>query len=173
MQAFPAVITINDTAANTFSSAGTLSEGVPVVPQVDLTRGNVALPAGAGVTTYREEYIRGTITSYNVTLQRLLPHSMSVQVGYVANRQNDITRNENLNYGQIGGGAASQPYRAIMGTTSAVNVRSPLGRVKYRLAAAEREPSDDQRAPGRRQLCLRERDGLVGRRDCDTRVPGI
>ena len=66
-----------------------------------------------------------------MTLQKLLPHSLSVQVGYVANRQNDITRNENLNYGQIGGGAASQPYRAIMGTTSAVNVRSPLGRVKY------------------------------------------
>ena len=131
MQAFPAVITINEVGPNTLAAAGTLSEGVPVVPQVDLTTGSVALPSGAGVTTYREEYIRGTITSYNVTLQRLLPHSMSVQVGYVANRQNDITRNENLNYGQIGGGAASQPYRAIMGTTSAVNVRSPLGRVKY------------------------------------------
>ena len=104
---------------------------MPVVPQVDLSSGSVALPLGAGVTTYRDEYIRGTITSYNVTLQKLLPHSLSVQVGYVANRQNDITRNENLNYGQIGGGAASQPYRAIMGTTSAVNVRSPLGRVKY------------------------------------------
>jgi hypothetical protein len=131
MQAFPAVITINEVGANTFSSAGNLSDGVPVVPQVNLSDGSVALPAGAGVTTYRDEYIRGTITSYNVTLQRLLPHSLSVQVGYVANRQNDITRNENLNYGQIGGGAASQPYRAIMGTTSAVNVRSPLGRVEY------------------------------------------
>ena len=131
MQAFPAVITINEVGANTFAPAGTLSQGVPVVPQVDLTSGSVALPAGAGVTTYREEYVRGTIASYNVTLQKLLPHSVSVQVGYVANRQNDITRNENLNYGQIGGGAASKPYRAIMGTTSAVNVRSPLGRVKY------------------------------------------
>ena len=131
MQAFPAVITINDVGANSFCTCGNLSDGVPVVPQVDLSGGSVALPAGAGVTTYRDEYIRGTITSYNVTLQKLLPHSLSVQVGYVANRQNEITRNENLNYGQIGGGAASQPYRAIMGTTSAVNVRSPLGRVKY------------------------------------------
>jgi hypothetical protein len=131
MQAFPAVITINDVGANGFASAGTLSDGVPVVPQVDLSRGSVALPAGAGVTTYRDEYLRGTITSYNVTFQKLLPHSLSAQVGYVANRQNDITRNQNLNYGQIGGGAASQPYRAIMGTTSPVNVRVPQGRVKY------------------------------------------
>jgi hypothetical protein len=131
MQAFPAVITIDQVGVNTFSSAGSLSEGVPVVPQVDLSTGSVALPAGAGVTTYRDEYIRGTITSYNVTLQKLLPYSLSVQVGYVANRQKGITRNENLNYGQIGLGAASQPYRAIMGTTSAVNVRRPLGRVQY------------------------------------------
>jgi hypothetical protein len=116
---------------NGFSSAGTLNDGVVVVPQVDLSRGNVSLPAGAGVTTYRDEYIRGTITSYNVTMQRLFPHSMSVQVGYVANRQNDITRNQNLNYGLIGGGAASQPYRAILGTTSGVNVRVPQGRVKF------------------------------------------
>ena len=50
MQAFPAVITINESAPNTFSSAGALSDGVPVVPQVDLASGSVALPAGAGVT---------------------------------------------------------------------------------------------------------------------------
>jgi hypothetical protein len=131
MQAFPAVVTINDAGVNGFASAGTLSDGVPVVPQVDLSKGSVVLPAGTGVTTYRDEYVRGTITSYNVTFQKLLPHSLSAQIGYVANRQDDITRNQNLNYGQIGGGAASQPYRAIMGTTSAVNVRVPLGRVKY------------------------------------------
>ena len=42
----------------------------------------------------RGEYIRGTITSWNLTMQKLLPHPMSVTVGYVANRQIGITRTE-------------------------------------------------------------------------------
>lgn len=130
-QAFPAIIAISQVGPNTFTSVGSLSDGVPVVPQVDLASGSVTLPAGAGVTTHQQQYVRGHITSYNVTAQKLFPHALSVQIGYVANRQNKITRNQNLNYGQIGGGAASQPYRALLGTTSAINVPSPLGRVKY------------------------------------------
>jgi hypothetical protein len=84
----------------------------------------------------RDEYIRGTITSWNVTAQKLLPHSMSVQIGYVANRQKNLTQTQNLNYGQIGGGAASQPFNQPglpngLRTTSPMNVFSPLGRVHY------------------------------------------
>jgi hypothetical protein len=65
-----------------------------------------------------------------------LPFSLSAQVGYVANRQNDMTMQQNLNYGQIGGGAASQPFNqpglpAGLRTTAAMNVFRPLGRVKY------------------------------------------
>ena len=38
-------------------------------------------------------------------MQKLLPHALSLTVGYVANRQRDLVRSQNLNYGQIGGGA--------------------------------------------------------------------
>jgi len=40
----------------------------------------------------------------------MLAHSITAQLAYVGNRQDDIFRNVNLNYGQIGGGAASQPF---------------------------------------------------------------
>ena len=84
----------------------------------------------------KENSIRGTITSWNVTAQKLFPHSLSVTVGYVANRQNDQTRQVNLNYGQIGGGAASQPFNQPnltngLRTTAAMNVFRPWGKITY------------------------------------------
>jgi len=115
---------------------GTFSEGVPVVPILDLSTGTVSLPSGAGVTTARGYYTRGTITSWNLTMQKLLPHAMSVTVGYVANRQIGITRTQNLNYGTIGGGQASQAFNQNgladgLKTTSAMNVFVNDGHVTY------------------------------------------
>ena len=109
-QAFPQIIQITESGPNTFTPVGSLAAGVPLVPALDLSTGVVRLPAGAGVTTLEGEFVRGTITSWNVTVQKLFPHSLSVQVGYVANRQNNQTRPVNLNYGQIGGGPLSQPF---------------------------------------------------------------
>jgi Carboxypeptidase regulatory-like domain/TonB dependent receptor len=135
-QAFPQIIAITQSGPNTFTPVGSLSEGVPIVPELDLSPGVVRLPAGAGVTTLEGEFVRGTISSWNVTAQKLFPHSLSVTVGYVANRQNDQSRQVNLNYGQIGGGAASQPYNQPnltngLRTTAAMNVYRPWGKITY------------------------------------------
>lgn len=128
-QAFPVTIILTQTAANTYTAVGNLSDGVPIVPQFDLSVGQVK--PNAGLTTFRGEYIRGKITSFNVSVQKLLPHNHNLTLGYVANRQNGMTRSQNLNYGTLGGGTASQPYYSILGTASAVNVQSNLGHVQY------------------------------------------
>ena len=109
-QAFPATIILSEAGANTYTNVGTFNDGVSTVPQFDLTVGHVK-PA-AGLTTYRDEFIRGRITSWNVSFQKLLPADHSMTLGYVANRQNGMTRNENVNYGKPGGGTASRPVRA-------------------------------------------------------------
>jgi hypothetical protein len=59
-----------------------------------------------------------------------------VQVGYVANRQSNQIRSVNLNYGQIGGGAASQPFNRPglandLRTTGNMNVFRPEGKITY------------------------------------------
>ena len=135
-QSFPKLIAISESGPNTFTPVGSLTEGVPIVPELDLTQGTVSLPPGTGVTTVQDEYVRGTITSWNLTAQRLFPHSISVQVGYVANRQRNMTQSYNLNHGQIGGGAASRPFNRPglangLRTTAAMNIFRPLGRVNY------------------------------------------
>jgi hypothetical protein len=126
-QAFPATIILTETAPNTYTAIGSFDDGVSIVPQFDLTVGRVT--PRAGMTTYRDKFVRGKISSWNVSMQQLLPANHSLTVGYVANRQRGMTRNLNQNYGQLGGGTASQPYREL--TTAAINVQGPYGRVDY------------------------------------------
>ena len=126
-QAFPATIILTETGANTYTAIGSLTDGVTIVPQFDLTVGHVR--PNAGMTTYRGKFERGTVESWNVSFQRLMPFDHSVTLGYVANRQREMTRNLNTNYGQLGGGTASQPYREL--TTAAINVQGPYGQVYF------------------------------------------
>ena len=143
--------------------------------ELDLSSGVVRLPAGAGVTTLEGEFVRGTISSWNVTAQKLFPHSLSVTVGYVANRQNDQTRQVNLNYGQIGGGAASQPYNQPnltngLRTTAAMNVYRPWGKITYDSLQLSVTRRMIQRLPVHVGLHLRAGNRLVGRQHRDPRV---
>ena len=124
------MVVINEAAPNNFTAVGNLNEGAPRAPQIDLSSGVIALPRGAGVNTFGDEFIRGKISSWNLTAQKALSEKMSVQVGYVANRQNGMMRNRNVNYGQLGGGAASQPFFAL-GINSPMNIFAPDGKVKY------------------------------------------
>src|SRR4030095_3344540 len=128
-QALPATGIITQTSANHFVSLDTFSEGSPIVPTVDGSSGAITLPSGTGVTTFRDAFIRGKITSYNVTYQRALTRTLSAQIGYVAHPQQGMGRNPNLNYGQVGGGAASQPFNvAPLNITSAMNIQDHNGK---------------------------------------------
>jgi hypothetical protein len=133
--AYPATIIYTETAANTYNAIGTLAQGFPMVPVLDLTVGYLN-PVNAGLTTYplNGEFERGKISSWNVSMQQLLPYGHSLTLGYVANRQNGLTRSVNQNYGQLGGGTASQPYASI--TTNSINIQAPESKVKYDSAQA-------------------------------------
>ena len=125
---YPASITITQAGLNSFQPAGTLETGYRVSPIPDYSSGSLALPAGARVITAPDHYIRGTITAFNVTAQKSFSRNMSVQVGYAGNRQRDMVRSTNRNYGTIGGGAASQPFFQTLGTTADFSFLDPLGK---------------------------------------------
>jgi hypothetical protein len=139
MRDFPVNVQITDTAVggNNFTPVGSLSEGYPLLPILDLTQSVMEVPAGAAITTNEMgKYKRGIISTFNVSVQKVLPYNLTAQIGYVGNRQNGMARNQNINYSQIGGGNASLPFNqaGLAGgfrTTAAVNVVRPLGRVKY------------------------------------------
>lgn len=129
-QSFPQTIVINEAAPNNVTAVGSLSEGATIVQPADQSSGVLVLPRGAGVNTYRDEYVRGKISSWNLSVQKALGQTMSATVAYVANRQNGMTRNRNVNYGTLGGGAASQPFFPL-GINSAMNIFTADGKVHY------------------------------------------
>ena len=129
--AYPATIIYTETAANTYTAIGTLADGFPMVPVLDLTVGHLN-PVNAGLTTYplNEQFERGTISSWNVSMQQLLPYGHSLTLGYVANRQNGLTRQREPELRTARAEeTASQPYSSI--TTSSINIQAPAGKVKY------------------------------------------
>ena len=129
-QSFPQTIVINEAAPNNVTAVGSLSQGATIVQPADQSSGVLVLPRGAGVNTYRDEFVRGKISSWNISAQKALGTRMSATVAYVANRQNGMLRNRNVNYGTLGGGAASQPFFPL-GINSAMNIFTADGKVKY------------------------------------------
>ena len=137
MRGFPVNVQITDQGASSFTPVGNFTDGYPLLPILDITAASLDLPAGGTVTTNEVgKFTRGIITSFNVSAQKVLPHNFTAQIGYVGNRQTDIIRSQNLNYGQIGGGAASQPFNQPglvnnLRTSQAINVVRPLGHIQY------------------------------------------
>ena len=136
MRGFPVNVQITETA-DPFAAIGNFSSGYPLLPIVDITAASLDLPPGGTITTNEPGlYKRGIISSFNVSAQKVLPHNFTAQVGYVGNRQTGIARNQNINYGQIGGGQASQPYNQPglvnnLRTNQAINIVRPLGHIQY------------------------------------------
>ncbi len=126
-QAFPATVEAVYTGANSYSPASsTLATGFPTIPTpVPDSHGNVAIPYGAGnVNTLPKNFRRGYIQSYNLNVQRSLNGGFVAQVGYVGTHVVNQNGTVNWNYGQVGGGAASQPL-AIYGITGAITAFEP------------------------------------------------
>ena len=160
-QAFPATIIYTETAANTYTAIGSLQRRGHGRAAVRSDRR--ACEAGqrrAHHLPLNEQFVRGTISSWNVSMQQLLPYEHSLTLGYVANRQNGITRSLNQNYGQLGGGNASQPYRADYHHGD--QRPGPLRPSELRLVAGEREQADDQGVAVHRRLHLLRRRSTGG-----------
>ena len=88
-----------------------LQRRLPAPADPDPDAGDGSARRRGNITTNEVgQYTRGVISTFNVSVQKVLPHNFTAQVGYVGNRQNDMVRNQNLNYSQIGGGNASLPF---------------------------------------------------------------
>jgi hypothetical protein len=121
--------TIN--AASSFTWAGTLKTGIPVLTQPVIGNGVIDLPKAVGFNTLDSEFKRGYIQSWNFTLQRQLPGNLVGQVGYVATRSTGLMGFEERNYGQVGGGAASRVYFASTGRNGSLAVVNRVGNSTY------------------------------------------
>lgn len=132
VQSYPdeAQSTLN--GATSYAVAGTPSTtGAPVIPQPVLVQGATLVPPNTGNLFWNPaNFIRGYIQSYNFTLQKEFKGGYTTQVAYVGSHGVHLFTNENINYGQVGGGAASQPLD-VYGITASSTENLPVLSDKY------------------------------------------
>ena len=114
---YPARFDYAATGSNSFTSVGTLANGIPVQPSVNLSSGNLTIPPGLNFgfqgAVLPKDFVRGYTESWNFTVQKELGLGLTGQVAYVGTQTIHQHTRYNINYGQVGGGAASQPFAKI------------------------------------------------------------
>lgn len=112
---YPAITQNFYSGANSNLPAGSLTTGIPVPPAPDISAGTIPIPFGTGnANSAAKNYIRGYAQSYNLTYEQNLGGGFVGQVGYVGthviNDNASSAFQTDINYGQLGGGPASQPF---------------------------------------------------------------
>ena len=135
MYSYPTRYDYVQTAASSYLPVvSDLKAGVPVQPSVDLSSGKVGLPVGASyeaqAAVIPKNFIRGYTESWNFTLQKDLGRGWIAQAGYVGTHTVHQHTRYNINYGQVGGGAASQPFRKY-GITGGLTLIMPYEAMHY------------------------------------------
>lgn len=128
---YPTLIGLTLTGANAFVPAGTIKEGIPPIVAPDLGNGIVNVPTEVVVNTLPDEFRRGYIQSWNLTLQKNLIGGFVAQAGYVATRQVRQTGFQELNPGYPGGGNASRPLFQKFRRTTNTRMVAPVGTGHY------------------------------------------
>jgi hypothetical protein len=119
---YPVTIASSYFNTNTFQPYGTLQQGIPIIPTPDPSLGEVPLDRAAFMRTPEVGNVdRGTIQTWNFTVERRLPMNVAVDVAYVGAKGDGGYADLDINAPQtIGVGDAGRPY-ASMGRLIAIN----------------------------------------------------
>ena len=108
---YPLTVGSNFAGATSFSSAGTLSTGIPTICCPNISTGTIPLPPQALERSVGPgELKRGYIESWNLIVERKLPANFLVSAGYVGTHTVHQFADIDLNSSLPGTGAAGQPY---------------------------------------------------------------
>ncbi len=109
---------IPSSPVSTYQVFRTFAQGIPLIQPPDLSSGKITPPGDVIIGTLAPgPFKRAYIESWNLFVERQLPHQFLLDVGYVGNNYVHEFNGRNLNAGNIGGGAASQPLFANFGRT--------------------------------------------------------
>jgi hypothetical protein len=128
----PMLVALNITAPEARGVAGSMAEGIPLIPTPDLGNGIIDIPPSVAANFLGDKYERGYVQSWNLVLQRMLPGGFSGEVGYVATRQVRQVGFLDLNAGHVpGAGRDGQPLFQQFGRTTLTRIYTPLAHSKY------------------------------------------
>jgi hypothetical protein len=126
LMGYPDEVNVTYSGANSYSAAGNISNGIPAIAAPALTNGATVVPAGTGnLFTDPLNFKRGYAESFNITIQKEFAGGWTIQTGYVGTHVVHQYAEYNLNYGQLGGGTASEPLYPY-GITGSLTYADPL-----------------------------------------------
>jgi Carboxypeptidase regulatory-like domain len=127
----PAVLNLLLDSANSFAFVSRTADGIPLIPDPDLSGGLVSVPSPITVFTLPDNFTRGHIRSWNVAFQRELKWGLAGEVAYVGTRQIDQLGFIELNWSPIGGGQAGRQLNRQFGRTGQTRLIAPVGDSQY------------------------------------------
>ena len=128
---YPVIIELDRNAPNSWLPVGRLEDGIPPIPVPDLGNGLLDIPLVVSATTLPDNFRRGYIQSWNLTVQKELRYGFVGELGYVASRQVRQLGSLELNWAPIGAGQAGQQLVRRFGRTANTRLVSPLGGTHY------------------------------------------
>lgn len=156
---YPALITLNNTGANNYvpagsltaanaaapnmntTPAGTLNPGVPTVNVPDISSGIVPLPYNYTTQTAPQKWRRGYIETWNLFIDRDIMRDLVLSAGYVGTHHVRQVEGIDINAGGVSPlGAASRPLFA--------NANAPGGAQRYTGTILNVQPLGDEEYSG-------------------------
>jgi hypothetical protein len=129
---YPILLIQNIPSPNSFSWVSPIAQGIPrpVIP--DLGNGIIDIPGTYAVVTTPNEFKRGYIQSWNLTLQKQLAWGFVGQAGYVATRSTRQLGYLNINAGQvIGAENNGRPLNQRFGRVTDTTMVTGMGTTMY------------------------------------------
>ena len=128
----PVLINFDQTGRNVFTPAiGRLADGIPAVATPTLGNGIIPVPSGVAVNTLPNDFKRGYVQSWNLTLQKELKWGFVGEAGYVATRQIRQLGLLEQNYAPIGTGNAGKLLNQKFGRTADTLLITSIGNSHY------------------------------------------
>ena len=136
--AYPATISSRDSPARRRSRPRGRCARVSrqMFPLPDLSQGVIVLPPAVGTQTFPADFNRGSIQSFNLTVQHEIGGGLVGQAAYVGTRAIRQTANVNINAAGPGGGNAGRAL-AKFGRTATINMLTPFGDATYNSLQAQ------------------------------------
>jgi hypothetical protein len=107
---YPVVIIDTFRGPNNFQPFQPIAQGIPLIPTPNVSSGAVTLPPTATNRSLwnNSEFHRGYTQSWNFVIERKLPASSAITMGYVGTQSVHLMADQDINAGIPGGGAAGQ-----------------------------------------------------------------
>jgi hypothetical protein len=127
----PAVLNLLVDAPNSLAFASRTSQGIPAIPDPDLSSGLVTVPSPITVFTLADEFERGYIRSWNVAFEKEIGRGFVAEAAYVGTRQIDQLGFRELNWSPIGGAQAGRQLNQLYRRTGQTRLIASIGDSQY------------------------------------------